>query len=177
MVRSLASWVRLPQACTLMGHRDIGTNTDHNTRPCVLVKFCRPEFPLNGAQHFRSTPVRDVSRASLPCNRTVATLADLRRVTPWLWVICERCQHRAPTALAPWLIRWGPEASNDMPRRSACCGHRNCSAPCWRHSADLVDKSRHGRAASACAARRRAQHLLKACLQLQIVARKSLGEP
>jgi hypothetical protein len=55
-------------------------------------------------------------------NHTVATLADLRRVTPWLWVICERCQHRAPTALAPWLIRWGPDASSDTLRRSARCG-------------------------------------------------------
>ena len=34
----------------------------------------------------------------------IATLVDLRRVTPWLWVICERCQHRAPTALVPWMI-------------------------------------------------------------------------
>src|SRR5262249_750814 len=59
-------------------------------------------------------------------NRTIATpiatLPHLRRVTPWLWVICERCQHRAPTALAPWLIRWGPDASGEMLRRSARCG-------------------------------------------------------
>jgi len=54
-------------------------------------------------------------------NRTVATLADLRPVTPWLSVICERCQHRAPTALAPWLIGWGHNASSDMVRRSARC--------------------------------------------------------
>jgi len=51
----------------------------------------------------------------------VATLADLRGVTPWLWVICERCLHRAPTALAPWIIRWGADASSDMLRRSARC--------------------------------------------------------
>jgi hypothetical protein len=51
----------------------------------------------------------------------IATLADLRRVTPWLWVICARCLHRAPTALAPWIIRWGAEASSDMLRRSARC--------------------------------------------------------
>jgi hypothetical protein len=50
----------------------------------------------------------------------VATLTDLRRVTPWLWVICARCIHRAPTALAPWIIRWGAEAS-DILRRSARC--------------------------------------------------------
>jgi hypothetical protein len=52
---------------------------------------------------------------------TPATLADLRRVTPWLWVICARCLHRAPTALAPWIIRWGADASSDMLRRSARC--------------------------------------------------------
>jgi hypothetical protein len=27
-------------------------------------------------------------------NMPVASLADLRGVTPWLWVICARCQHR-----------------------------------------------------------------------------------
>ena len=26
----------------------------------------------------------------------IATLAHLRRVTPWLWVYCERCQRVAP---------------------------------------------------------------------------------
>jgi hypothetical protein len=51
----------------------------------------------------------------------VATLADLRGVTPWLWVICARCLRRTPTALAPWIIRWGAEASSDMLRRSARC--------------------------------------------------------
>jgi hypothetical protein len=51
----------------------------------------------------------------------VASLADLRGVTPWLWVICERCQHRSPTALAPWIIRWGADASSDTLRHSARC--------------------------------------------------------
>jgi len=53
---------------------------------------------------------------------TPATLADLRRVTPWLWVICARCLYRAPTALAPSIIRWGADASSDMLRHSARCG-------------------------------------------------------
>src|SRR5262249_23027 len=57
-----------------------------------------------------------MSRAA---NMPVATLADLRRVTPWLWVICARRLRRTPTALAPWIIRWGAEASSDMLRRSA----------------------------------------------------------
>src|SRR5262249_29385986 len=49
------------------------------------------------------------------------TLADLRRCTPWLWVYCERCQHRSPAAIVPLMIRWGAEASSDMLRRSARC--------------------------------------------------------
>ena len=32
-----------------------------------------------------------------------------------------RCLRRRPTALAPWIIRWGPDASSDMLRRSARC--------------------------------------------------------
>jgi hypothetical protein len=50
-----------------------------------------------------------------------ATLADLRAVTPQLWGICARCVRRTPTALAPWIIRWGAEASSDMLRRLARC--------------------------------------------------------
>jgi len=49
------------------------------------------------------------------------TLADLRRCTPWLWVYCECCQHRSPTAIVPLMIRWGADASSDMLRRSARC--------------------------------------------------------
>jgi len=31
----------------------------------------------------------------------ITTLAYLRRCTPWLWVYCERCQHRSrPAATA-----------------------------------------------------------------------------
>jgi hypothetical protein len=29
----------------------------------------------------------------------------LRRCTPWLWIYCERCQHRSPAAVVP-LIVW-----------------------------------------------------------------------
>jgi len=51
----------------------------------------------------------------------IATLTDLRRVTPWLWVYCERCQHRSPAAIVPLMIRWGADASSDMLRQSARC--------------------------------------------------------
>jgi hypothetical protein len=49
------------------------------------------------------------------------SVANLRGVTLWLWVICERCLYRSPTALAPWIIRWGADASSNMLRRSARC--------------------------------------------------------
>jgi hypothetical protein len=51
----------------------------------------------------------------------IATLADLRRVTPWLWVYCERCQHRSQAAIVPLMIRWGADASSNMLRQSARC--------------------------------------------------------
>jgi hypothetical protein len=52
------------------------------------------------------------------------TLEQLRRGTPWCWVVCERCLHRTPVAFVPFIIRWGPDASSDMLRRSARC--TNC---------------------------------------------------
>jgi hypothetical protein len=49
------------------------------------------------------------------------TLEQLRRGTPWCWVVCEKCLHRTPVAFVPFIIRWGPDASSDMLRRSARC--------------------------------------------------------
>src|SRR5215831_17335546 len=69
----------------------------------------------------------------------IATLGELHRPPGWLWVICDRyppCQHRAPMALAPLVIRWGPDTSSDVLRRCArCqkCGHRSATLqhPGW----------------------------------------------
>jgi hypothetical protein len=36
-------------------------------------------------------------------------------------VVCEGCLHRTPVAFVPLIIRWGPDASSDMLRRSARC--------------------------------------------------------
>jgi hypothetical protein len=49
------------------------------------------------------------------------TLEQLRRGTPWCWVVCEHCLHRRAVAFVPLIIRWGPDASSDMLRRSARC--------------------------------------------------------
>lgn len=61
----------------------------------------------------------------------VATLAEMQG-TPgkWVWVYCERCNHSAPMAVAPLVIRWGPRASSDQLRRSArctACGHKGAT--------------------------------------------------
>jgi hypothetical protein len=45
-------------------------------------------------------------------------LEQLRRATPWCWVVCEHSMHRRPLAFLPFIIRWGPDASSDMLRRS-----------------------------------------------------------
>src|SRR5215475_11797163 len=65
-----------------------------------------------------------------PWSGRVATLGELHRSPGWVWIWCGRampyCGHRAPMALAPLVIRWGPDASSDMIRqRAVCtkCGH------------------------------------------------------
>jgi hypothetical protein len=49
------------------------------------------------------------------------TLEQLRRGTPWCWVVCEHCLHRRAIAFVPLIIRWGPDTSSDLLRRSARC--------------------------------------------------------
>jgi hypothetical protein len=55
-----------------------------------------------------------------------ATLEELRRYAPWVWVYCSnpRCQRSQPTALTSFIIRWGPDASSDLLRAWARC--RRC---------------------------------------------------
>jgi hypothetical protein len=66
----------------------------------------------------------------------VATLGELHRPPGWFWIACTRypyCGHRAPMAIAPAVIRWGPDASSDMLRQSArCqkCGHKGATLQC-----------------------------------------------
>src|SRR5437763_11425034 len=54
----------------------------------------------------------------------VPTLGELQHGTPWIWAYCEGldtigrpCMHRTPLALAPFVIRWGAEASSDVMRK------------------------------------------------------------
>jgi hypothetical protein len=51
------------------------------------------------------------------------TLAQLRKGTCWVWAYCQgrECYRGVPLALAPYIIRWGADASSDLLRRSFRC--------------------------------------------------------
>jgi hypothetical protein len=91
-----------------------------------------------------------MSRPRLPAP-PVATLGELRRVSCWLTLYCSNameCTHRAPAALAPFVIRWGAEASSDrLRKRAKCsvCGTKGAALmlPSWSNS---VGSSRRSRA-------------------------------
>jgi hypothetical protein len=53
----------------------------------------------------------------------IPTLASLRRSTCWLLLYCKACPHHARQALAPVIIRWGPDASSNLLRQHARCSH------------------------------------------------------
>jgi hypothetical protein len=59
---------------------------------------------------FTIRPTSPDRYGALACFETIPRVPCVRRL---------RCLHRSPTALAPWIIRWGADASSDMLRRSA----------------------------------------------------------
>jgi hypothetical protein len=64
------------------------------------------------------------------------TLGQLQRSSCWWWLHCQRCQHRAPIALAPPVILWGADAPGDKLRQCArctACGNRGATLqrPSW----------------------------------------------
>jgi hypothetical protein len=59
----------------------------------------------------------------------VPTLGQIHDRCAWVWLYCNNyfCHHRAPAAVAPFVIRWGRHASSDVLRgRARCsrCGHK-----------------------------------------------------
>jgi hypothetical protein len=66
----------------------------------------------------------------------VCTLGEMQK-TPggWVWVYCEGqgCSHSAPMAVAPLVIRWGPDTSSDKLRlcaRCTACGRKGATLRC-----------------------------------------------
>jgi hypothetical protein len=69
----------------------------------------------------------------------VPTIGELLQPAPhWLWVLCNNrsCMRRSAIPLAPFVIRYGADASSDVLRRNfTCsgCGRRGASlqVPSW----------------------------------------------
>jgi hypothetical protein len=64
------------------------------------------------------------------------TLGELHDATPWVWMHCVRCQHKAPFACAVAVIRWGANERSDRLRQCArctACGHKGATLqhPGW----------------------------------------------
>src|SRR5262245_55798347 len=80
---------------------DMSTPPLLNSQSPLRAPYCMAREPL----------ILGVSHSIV---RVIASHGDgvADSVRPW---------HRAPTALAPWMIRWGAEASIDVLRRSALC--------------------------------------------------------
>src|SRR5262249_10749956 len=67
-------------------------------RTAVLGAFCATVWMMTACAN-NSPALLPLQGDALPMSRTAATpvaiLADLRRVTPWLWIHCERSRHRS----------------------------------------------------------------------------------
>lgn len=88
-----------------------------------------------------------MAKASYPPG-PVPTMAELQRAAPhWCWIyclnpFCERVLRPTPIAIAPYVIRWGPNASSDMLRRCArCmgCGHKGATLRVRQHDPERDD--------------------------------------
>jgi hypothetical protein len=96
-------------------------------------------FPIrsHASMHRRRDPHDDPQPAqSRPPVPPVPTLGALLRPPGWYWLRCNACGHRVAVALAPFVIRWGADASSDMLRQQArcsACGRRGASLqhPSW----------------------------------------------
>lgn len=64
---------------------------------------------------------KECNRSRDPARR--ATLGEIRQDCPWIWLYCTRgnCLNKVPVALAPFIIRWGPDASGDLIRQRMRC--------------------------------------------------------
>jgi hypothetical protein len=73
------------------------------------------------ATRSRGFPDRANNCTLAQCKTSHRHRLQLRRQICWWWVICYRYLHGVPMALVPLIIRWGANASSDMPRRPGRC--------------------------------------------------------
>jgi hypothetical protein len=98
-------------------------------RPVILVSwdddrcstYSAASADLDTTHRGCSSGANDATLAGVKSETPRPTLEQLRCGTPWAGAVCEHCMHRKPVAFVPYIIRWGPDASSDMLRRSARC--------------------------------------------------------
>jgi hypothetical protein len=113
------------------------------------MKICPLKFPLqiNLLEDFRNRHARMVHGCGfaaldrhakprlLRAMSSVPTLKQLQRAPGWHWAYCSHCHHSEPLAIAPFVIRWGPDTSSDYLRKNLVC------ARCRRRGAELYHPS------------------------------------
>jgi hypothetical protein len=95
--------------------------TDRRDRHCVVT------FGIVGAAPTASWPsavawlALRIARALKPAP-PVPTLGELNRYEPhWVWWWCPKCHREVAVPLAPFIIRWGANASSDLLRKNPRC--------------------------------------------------------
>ncbi len=99
-----------------------------------------PPAPIRPEPVHEETP--PPARSRRPSPQPAASLGAIRRLTSWVWLYCDNvdhrgiCGHYCAIPLAPFIIRWGKDASSDLLRKSfVCskCGARTTSIkhPSW----------------------------------------------
>ena len=95
--------------------------------------MARGREPPAGSPEYPRRRQFDADRAYRP-----ATLASARRDHVWLWICCRnpKCGRQVPLAIAPLIIRLGPDYEfEEFRSRAACseCGHRGVLTmmPSW----------------------------------------------
>ncbi len=75
----------------------------------------------------------------------IPTLGELNSAPPhWVWWYCDACGRSVAVPLAPFLIRWGPDASSDALRknpRCTKCSHRGGTIRLPSHSSSQMAHS------------------------------------
>jgi hypothetical protein len=106
--------------------------------PGGRVAQSRPAGQFAGSAGFEASIGDDApSYEDLPKTRTErqaasqpVTLGALRKSSCWLWLYCNKCGRGVPAALAPFIIRWGEQASGNRLRasfRCAVCGGKGAT--------------------------------------------------
>jgi hypothetical protein len=73
--------------------------------------------------------------AAMPDTSPTLSLGQLQKTEPgWVWLYCLACNHSQAVAIAPFVIRWGPNTSSDKLRRSARCSRCHGQGATIRHA-------------------------------------------